>query len=128
MFKDGYSYKGFMTGLVADMIIRAPFSKHIALFHAIERVYRATGDTHFWWSWVSVYREGWKIEFEGGGTGFEMWVDDNDGEFGYGHRKPTDAHYLWGLEIEWSDLEDLISPNGEYLPEPEPEYELVLRG
>lgn len=102
-----FDMKEFQIQFAADLINNAPEEKRTSLNNAIGRNQHFTSCTHMVVT-VEVFLEGWYITVEGVRSRFAMWVDDNDGEFVYGHRKPKNAHYLHCNGVAWYPLERLI--------------------
>ena len=89
------STRKFNKTFTMDMLRAMPEEKNKVLINALTR-----NDilTSFWGlgnQVVEVYKEGWYINMEGCRCSFAMWVEDNDGEFVFGKRKPKNIHLLY---------------------------------
>lgn len=90
--------------ITMDIINQMPDNKKQALKNALIRNSLLTSYYGLSLGYITVYKEGWLVQFDGCRCSFSVWAGDNDGEYTFG-RKPVESklHKLYVMPLYDTD-------------------------
>lgn len=102
----------FNHDFTIEMLQGMPREKKKVLNNALNRTNYLTSYYGLSLQNVTVYKEGWYIDFEGCRAGFKMWIGDEDGTFVYGKKKPINSKlnrlHSYDPEIYEADFVEIV--------------------